>query len=206
MLLTVFGIEPDEAILSVRYNVRPESAEFAAASFKRFGLTDRKVIGINVSPGEGTRFWGTDNYQALIRWLRSSFPDCPVLVLFQPSDMSVAKGITDPFDGVVLSPETRTFDQFAALVERLWILVTPDTSAVHLAAAFSVPSVVLYVQSDKDLRVWEPYGSHSEIVVTDVDDLQTIPVEHVVRAVDRLVKAIKPKHSAGAPSSGPFIP
>lgn len=205
MLLTVFGIDPAEAKLSVHYTILAESGEFAASCFAKNGFENRQVIGINISPGEGTRFWGIENYHALIRWLRSSFTDSPVLILFQPGDRSVAEGITKPFPEVVLSPETRTFDQFAALVGRLWILVTPDTSAVHLAAAFSVPSVVLYVQSDKDLRVWEPYGSLSESVVTDVDDLRTIPVELVVQAVDRLVKAMKSKHPAGLPSSKPLI-
>jgi ADP-heptose:LPS heptosyltransferase len=68
--------------------------------------------------------------------------------------------------------------------------VTPDTSAVHLAAAFNIPSVVLFVQSNKDLRVWEPYGSLSESVITDIDDLETIPLEGVTRAFSRLAKAI----------------
>jgi ADP-heptose:LPS heptosyltransferase len=203
MLLTVFGINPADANLRVRYNVQAESEAFASACFADRGLVDRKVIGINISPGEGTRFWGRDKYQALIKWLQLSFPDSPIVVLFQPSDKLVAEGIANPFPDVVLSPETRTFDQFAALVQRLWTLITPDTSAVHLAAAFFIPSVVLYVQSDKDLRVWEPYGSRSESVVTDVDDLRTISVDSVAQAFGRLVKGDEPNTFAGRRSAKP---
>jgi ADP-heptose:LPS heptosyltransferase len=191
MLLTVFGIDPSTANLKVHYNVQHAGSTLATEFFERAHLTGRQVIGINISPGEGTRFWGTANYQALIQWLRFSFKNSPILILFQPADKAVAEEIARPFPEVVLSPETRTFDQFASLVEQVWTLVTPDTSAVHLAAAFAIPSVVLFVQSNKDLRVWEPYGSLSESVITEVDDLRSIPVEEVTQAFSRLSKAIE---------------
>jgi len=186
-LLTVFGIERETMDLKVRYNVLEESKQLASRFLKAKSIQDNQTIGVNISPGEGTRFWGTERYQGLIRWLRSERPGNPVLVLYQPSDKAVAESITLPFPDVFLSPVTATFDQFAALVQQLWVLITPDTSAVHLAAAFSIPAIVLYVQSDKDLRIWEPYGSLSETLVTDVDDLRTIPVEQVVQACRRLM-------------------
>jgi ADP-heptose:LPS heptosyltransferase len=68
------------------------------------------------------------------------------------------------------------------------LLVSPDTSAIHLASAFHIPAVVLYVQSDKDLSIWEPYGSDYEVVVTDVDDLTTIPVKDVHAAFIKLIE------------------
>ena len=180
-LLTVFGIARESMTLRVHYNILDESGAFASQFLKSQSLHESRLIGVNISPGEGTRFWGTEHYQALIRWLRSQWPENPVMVLYQPSDREVAESIVRPFPDVFLSPETKTFDQFAAFVQRLWMLITPDTSAVHLAAAFNIPSVVLYVQSDKDLRVWEPYGSVSATLVADVDDLRAIPVEQVTQ-------------------------
>ncbi|HCA80562.1 MAG TPA: hypothetical protein DEP53_12600 [Bacteroidetes bacterium] len=205
MLLTVFGIDPADADMNVHYSVLDENKRFAAETFAKAGLAGKQVVGINISPGEGTRFWGTENYQALIRWLRSAFQDSPILLLFQPSDKAVAEGIAKPLPEVILSPETRTFDEFSGLIENLWILITPDTSAVHLAAAFSIPSVVLYVQSNKDLRVWEPYGSRSETVVTEVDDLRTISVESVTQAVERLTMIAATKARIGRHPAGPSV-
>jgi ADP-heptose:LPS heptosyltransferase len=190
MLLTVFGIQRSGAALRMRYNVLPESRSFASEFFERNGLGNLRTVGINISPGEGTRFWGRGHYQDLIRWIKRSFGEYRIVVLCRPSDASVARAIAEPFPDAVLSPETPTFDHFAALIQHLSILVTPDTSAVHLAAAFNIPSVVLFVQSNKDLRVWEPYGSLSESVITDIDDLETIPLEGVTRAFSRLAKAI----------------
>ncbi len=190
MLLTVFGIDPKEIEFKVHYNARPENIQFARRFIADSGLEKDNIIGINISPGKGTRFWGVDNYQGLIRWLRTEHRDNPLVVLYQPSDKGVALQIVKPFSDVLVSPETKTFDQFAALAQTLWVLVTPDTSAVHLAAAFSIPSVVLYVQSKKDLRIWEPYGSLSETLVTGVDDLRTIELEDVIHALRRLISSL----------------
>jgi ADP-heptose:LPS heptosyltransferase len=189
-LLTVFDIDPDTVDLIVRYNVLEESREFASGYLEKCQIKGKRLVGINISPGEGTRFWGVENFQAFIRWLRTEHREDSLLVLYQPVDKAVAQAIVQPFEDVLLSPETTTFDQFAALVQRLWVLVTPDTSAVHLAAAFSIPSVVLYVQSNKDLRIWEPYGSLTESLVSNVDDLQTISLDQVVQAFRQLLKTL----------------
>jgi ADP-heptose:LPS heptosyltransferase len=196
MLLTVFGIGRDDLTLKVCYNVSSASKEFADGLLTEHKLLGRTLVGINISPGEGTRFWGVENYQALIRWLHKEHGGFPIMVLYQPSDVSVAEIIAQPFPEIVLSPETKTFDQFAALVQVLGILITPDTSAVHLAAAFSIPSVVMYVQSNKELRIWEPYGSPSETIVTDVDDLRRIPQTAVFQAVERLMSLELPSANA----------
>lgn len=199
MLLTVFGIDPKGIEVKVHYNVKPESEQFAARFLADCGVEKGRFIGVNISPGKGTRFWGIENYRSFIRWLIAEHRENPPVILYQPADKAVAQKIVEPFSDVRISPETTTFDQFAALVKSLRILVTPDTSAVHLAAAFEIPSVVLYVQSNKDLRIWEPYGSISETVVTGVDDLRTITLDEVVRAMNNLFSSLcssSPRHPA----------
>ena len=186
-LLTVFEIPPRSTELKIWYRVKEESHSAALQFLSDQSLKPKEVLGLNISPGRGTRFWGVENYQKLLRWLCDTYPALPILVLSQPADREVAESIVRPFAQVCLSGVTETFDQFAALVEQLRILITPDTSAVHLAAAFSIPAVVLYVQSDKSLRIWEPYGSVSETLVTDVDDLKTISADEVIRAVSKLL-------------------
>jgi ADP-heptose:LPS heptosyltransferase len=192
MFLTVFGIQSEKEELRVRYVVSSESEAAVRAFFKEHRLEGRSPIGLNISPGTGVRFWGVPNFQELICDLSLNFPECPLMILYQPADRRLAERVTAPFQTVLLSPETKTFDAFAAFVKSLRLLVTPDTSAVHLAAAFSIPSVVLYVQSNKDLRIWEPYGSESETLVTDVDDLTTIPPADVFAAIVRLLPQKRP--------------
>jgi ADP-heptose:LPS heptosyltransferase len=186
-LLIPFHIDPKAEILSARYFTSRESDDFAERFLSSNILCQRPLIGINISAGGEVRFWGIEHYRELLSFVTDRYPElCPV-VLYQPSDNEKAQKICDGNKNVVLSSLTNTFDQFAAIIKRLTFLVSPDTSAIHLASAFNIPAVVLYVQSNKALRIWEPYGIEYEVVITDVDDLSTIPVRDVQAALKKLI-------------------
>jgi hypothetical protein len=45
----------------------------------------------------------------------------------------------------------------------------------------------MYVQSNKELRIWDPYGSPSRVLVADVDDLRVISTESVFKVAMELL-------------------
>jgi len=187
-LLTPFHIDPHAEKLSVRYFTSTDSDEFAERFLSAHQLGKQRLVGINISAGGAVRFWGVENYRTLLSFLREKYPRLFPILLYQPSDEEKALKIAGDVQNVIISPVTKTFDQFAAIIKRLTFLISPDTSAIHLASAFGIPSVVLYVQSDKSLRIWEPYGAEHEVVVTDVDNLSTIPVTDVEAAFTKLIE------------------
>jgi ADP-heptose:LPS heptosyltransferase len=173
--------------------VAPESERFAARALEELGLATRPLIGVNISAGSAARDWGVGNFRTLLAGVARDHPSMALLLLYRPSDRARAEAIAAGIDGVSISPVTHSFDHFAALIRKLRLLVTPDTSAVHLAAAFGVPAAVLYVQSDPDLCVWEPYATRCAIHVTDVDDLTTILPDAVIASVARLLRGEPPE-------------
>jgi heptosyltransferase III len=186
-LLTPFQINPQSEEFKVRYCTSSGSDEYVESFLSERNLLTTPLIGVNISAGTDARFWGIENFASLLNHITEIYREYRVLVLYQPSDEARARSIAESNTKVILSPVTSTFDQFAAVVKRLSILITPDTSAVHLASAFGILAVVLYVQSDKKLRVWEPYGIDHEAIITDVDDLTTIPVTHVQEGLRKLL-------------------
>ena len=202
-LLIPFGIDPETERIAIRYHPSRESEGFADQTLDALNPGGRPVIGVNLSAGGEVRYWGTDHFIQFTRLLLTKYPEYAVLLLYKPAYFERAKTIAGSASGVLLSPVTKSFDQFAALIRRLSLLITPDTSAVHLASAFHIPAVVLYVQSDKGLRIWEPYGTEYETLVTDVDDLRTIPVADVATATEKLLQRVaratnsNPRSTAG---------
>jgi ADP-heptose:LPS heptosyltransferase len=190
-LLHPFGIEPEKENLRIRYFVSQESMDRARSILDNYGISGAPIIGINISAGDEVRFWGVDNFRTLIGSIQSKVGDYRILVLFKPTHESTARSIAKDLSGVFLSPVTQSFDEFAALIKHLHVLITPDTSAAHIAAAFQIPAVVMYVQSNKDLRIWEPYGSPHEVLVADVDDLTVISPRAVFESVERLLRRTK---------------
>jgi len=196
-LLIPFNIDPRTEIFAVRYYTSFESEEFVDRFMRKNNIFSHPIIGVNISAGGDVRFWGVENFKGLLNHLRNIYPEYMSLLLYQPSDERRAQMIAESNQRVVLSPVTSSFDQFAAFVKRLSFLVTPDTAAVHLASAFKVGAVVLYVQSNKALRIWEPYGTDYECIVTDVDDLSMIPITQVQDALERLIRRSHKKAEIG---------
>jgi len=186
-LLEPFGIDPAREDLRIRYVVSTDSKKFAKQTLKEHGIVSARKIAINISAGHDVRFWGVDNFRALITLVQKRFRHHAILLLSKPSHRQEAEQIASGFTQVYLSPTTQSFDQFAALIAEVNLLITPDTSAVHLAAAFGIPCVAMYVQSDKNLKVWDPYKSSSEILVADVDNLRVISPNEVFVAAQRLL-------------------
>jgi ADP-heptose:LPS heptosyltransferase len=187
-LLIPFNIHPSSEQIFVRYCTSPESDQFADQFLQKNGLLGHQIIGVNISAGGEVRFWGVENFQKLLKYIREAYPEYKTLLLYKPSYARRAQKIVEFLPNVILSPVTSSFDQFAALVKRLSFLVTPDTSAVHLASAFKIGAVVLYVQSNKALRIWEPYNTDFEAVITDIDDLSMIPVASVQESLKKLIE------------------
>jgi ADP-heptose:LPS heptosyltransferase len=201
-LLVPFGIDPTDEDLRIRYNVTEHARKFSERVFQDNGIFPAKTMGINISAGHDVRFWGVENFRTLITLFQKKYPTHAILLLSKPSHRTLSEKIVSGFLHVVLAPLTNSFDEFAGLIKTLSLLVTPDTSAVHLAAAFSIPSVVMYVQSDKNLRIWDPYKSRSESLIADVDDLRAISPEDVFQAVQRLMsKRRRANHRSITPAA-----
>ena len=197
-LLRPLGVDTSSHSLRIRYNPANSSKEFAELFWTSQLLASKTVIGVNISSGNATRFWGIDRFRDFISLVMNQYPDAHILILYHLRDKYNAEKIAAGSLRTWISPTTASFDQFASLLQRLSVLVTPDTSAVHLAAAFTIPSVVLYVQSNKDLRIWEPYQTPTESLIADVDDLTTIQANEVFSAFQRLTAKHLPtlKHSS----------
>lgn len=189
-ILKVFKIDPQVEDLRVNYDISPENVKEAERDLSPYKEKYSRIIGINISAGSENRFWGINNYRSLIEKLREFDEQAGVVILFKSVDEEKAREITNNYNFAHLVP-TATFDYFAGILSKLDFLITPDTSAVHLASAFRIPSVVLYVQSNKDLRVWDPYKSPAKCVVTATDELRTIPIDDVYHAFKELYVDMK---------------
>jgi len=190
-LLDVFGIVSEREHLSIHYQTADHSDETIKTFLGKSCRGVEHLIGVNISAGSDSRFWGVRQYRSLISEMIAHYQESRTILLYKPSDLPRARLIAEGLHGVILAPEM-TFDEYASMIKQLWLLITPDTSAVHLAAAFRIPSVVLYVQANPDLRIWEPYGTDYEAVVTTGETLEGLDPAQVFGAVRNLVERMRP--------------
>ncbi|MGH7618855.1 MAG: glycosyltransferase family 9 protein [Gemmatimonadaceae bacterium] len=145
---------------------------------------------VNVSAGSSERRWPDERYSAVIRHIVERHSGAVVRVIASPSDASRATAIATAIardvpggDGAfVATPRLR---DAIALVATADFVFTPDTSIAHAASAFTRPAVAIYARGKKS--DWALYGTLGESIEHSEPDLSGLPLEPVLRAVDRVL-------------------
>ena len=162
------------------YNPKKESLEVVDFFLRENRQSGKPVVGINISAGSDARFWGIEKYKTIIEHISSTF-DVNLILLRAPDDKEKAAQIANENVNIF---NDKSFDQFAAMISKLDILISPDTSAVHLAAAFGVPVFGLYVHYKTDDVIWYPFNVKYEAVITRDPNLSSISTEEVIEKLD----------------------
>lgn len=142
------------------------------------------IVALNIS-GSGTeKFFGVESYVEVARLLRAA----GITSVFgaAPGDAAFLEAIATG-SGCPALPITRSLAEFAALLEHADLIVTPDTSIVHIAAALGKPTVVMVTSSENGLA-WRPWGV-PHAVVTGNGTVTSIGPDQLAVSIISLVSA-----------------
>lgn len=129
------------------------------------------AVGFNLSAGKTTRQWAGEKSRELITSILDYFPESRVILITAPSDRPRGEELERLFDQrVVQVPPELSITEVSAIISRIDLLITPDTSLVHIARSFKVPVVGMYPRPQWNLERWRPYGQQSGVVLSNNDD------------------------------------
>lgn len=176
--LSDIGFNCENALVKPFFYTGKKEEEAVADSLKKFG--NRKIIALNISAGAEIRFWKTENWIELIKRISSSHPDYVFVLLAVKENAKEASEIFDAVDKEkIIRPELTTFQYFAAFIKYSYMLISPDTSAVHTAAAFKIPVIALYPKSDWNFASWRPYKTLKRAIHSGTVDINSISIVEV---------------------------
>ncbi|MCX6139567.1 MAG: glycosyltransferase family 9 protein [Candidatus Kapabacteria bacterium] len=182
-LLWPLNVDPATHDLHLEYPLTDaERAE--ARRTVREPSSKKKIFGINISGSDVSRMYSEAGIIELIEHCKKHHPDTEAIVLCAKQHQEMQERIAQATGSKAIAP-TPSFHSWAAIVSELDALFTPDTSSVHLAAAFQKPSVVLFVHDRIDLMPWYPYLTTCYPVETTSGTIDQIPIAEVIQAVDR---------------------
>ena len=152
---------------------------------KRYALHDTQTILLNVSAGDTSRLWEKEKWTEVARYcLRKGFR---VLLSFQPSDKTTARHIHKKQPEAYLF-HSKSIREMIAFVPLVRMLITPDTSIVHIASAFNVPQIALFPAVEWNLNKFRPLSDSSIVLQPkESEAVAAIPVENVVKAIDKIL-------------------
>lgn len=194
-LLEAFNIDSNSVDSYAAPYLKNEDKEKAASFINQLTNNNSNIlkIGYNLSAGSPTRIWGEQKAVRLIERILNSYPESLIILFTVPPERQRALELQQRLDGKVkLIPNNLSLTQAAAIIKYLDILITPDTSLVHIARAFKVPVVGLYSRFMKNFLLWRPYGQQVGAVVSQNDDnIFDISVEQVYEAFIQVIKGWK---------------
>jgi ADP-heptose:LPS heptosyltransferase len=187
-LLLAFGLDPAKLDLSLEYHLTDNDKKRAV---DLLGKKSNKLrLGINLSGSNDSKYWGRQNYIDFINSISDYCGDLDI-VLFamkQHSNdvaeiLSAAKSRQAPFVDSV--------HEYALMLSTCDYLLTPDTSAVHFAAAFKIPSIVMYSipEIGNNRKPWLPYKNKHVAILTSSENIADISPDKVTEAVKDLIKS-----------------
>ena len=187
--LIFFGIKPS----SNKYDFFLSNIERDKAKSFVLSMGNKIKIGINIEGSFPEKSIQKKELEQICRGLYSYCSNIKIVILASPNQiLKKNKMISElGLDYVIPSYTTETIIDAAAIVEQLDLIITPDTSIVHIASSFDKPVVSIHENNKDSFRLWSPsstlsktifatsrYGlvdySVNDIVKSAVDILQTI--------------------------------
>ncbi len=142
---------------------------------------EQKLIGFNLSARGENRNWGYEKSKELISKILESNDNCTIILITAPNERFKADRIEKQFDKHVIQiPPNSSLTEASALISKLDMLISPDTSLVHIGRSVRIPVIGLYTAYKKVYRQWRPFNQEDGLVLSyGGDDVFNITVEQV---------------------------
>lgn len=162
------------------------------AAHSSWTLATTYRLGVNISGSDVDRMYPEEQMIAALRSVANTYANeisngtLTIAIMSAPHHHAIAMRIADAIGATCLDPMP-SFRDFAQAIGSCDMFMTPDTSAVHVAAAWNVPSVVLFAQDDRKLLPWYPYNTKNWSCIAHNAPLAAIATEDVAAAVTAMI-------------------
>ncbi len=191
-IISPLGIEEKE--YSLYYYISPDSISYVESWFVKNNLNSDVIC---FSPGSPVKKkqWDLDSYaktaDMIIRDLK-----IPVVFLWAPNELDdVNTIIAGMKEKPILAPPT-TFNQAAAFLQKVTLLICNDGGLNHLSVATNTPALAIFGNTNPDF--WSPQGvfdNHFHIFNPDfqrmTDSTFGITSEQVLKKVETILQKLK---------------
>ena len=182
-IATALGAQLNESDYLYRLNPSSEQMEWADTYVKQ-GFN----VGINLFGSRPNMRLKKDDCIEVCQQILMNKPDAHILLLSTHQTFSEMEEIRQKLknDHVVTVLPKDNIMFVAGLIRRLDLLISPDTSLVHIACAFKIPLVAIYVNSPALFAHWHPKhptGCFKVIFSTEEKSLQGYSREALKQAV-----------------------
>ncbi len=178
-LLRPFGIDPDNISLQPKLKASSNN-------------TIEGRIGLVISAGAVNRYIPVKTNAEIAEGMISGGYASEVMILFHPKDKKLADDIISRTSDsrIKLAAATDNFSEYAAQIRSCEVIISPDTSALHLCSAYGIPVLGLYAPFPPELHYWTPIGVPYEMIISE-PSLESLQANNVIEHLKELVEKVR---------------
>jgi len=169
-VLEPFGISYKKSDCFAPPYIDEKTEQKANSIFEQLNLGKEKsyIVGYNLSAGSSERQVSFDVSTNLIKKLLHLKNNICIIIFAIGKDRDSANKITDLFpENVKIIPDGLTLIEASAVIKKLDMFITPDTSLVHIARSFKIPVVALYRRYLDNYKIWYPFDQPCGVVLSN---------------------------------------
>ncbi len=182
-LLPAFGFDKNDADGFAPPYIDEKSETKVFEFFDELGIdsTNDFVIGMNLSARGANREWGLEKSKLFLERILREFRDAKIILITAPNKRADGDRLQTMLNNAVYQvPPNSSLIEVTVIIARLDILISPDTSLVHIARSLKKPVVGLYPEYRKVYRQWMPYRQPDGLVLSyEGDTVFGIKVDEV---------------------------
>ena len=185
--LSPFGVSPK----SKQYDLFCTDQQKRKAVDFLLQFQKKIIIGINLEGAVKGKKITSDKLEEICHGIYHFNKDVQIILLSSPkiykNIVRLSQKMNLPY--VVPSYKTASVLDVAALIQNLQLIITPDTSIVHIASAFNVPIVSIHEKNKDSYRLFAPKSEHSKTVFSEFSDrLEGYNIDNIIRDSMDLLK------------------
>jgi ADP-heptose:LPS heptosyltransferase len=178
---------------SANYENQKPIIRIPEAKKKKYGSSiNYKIIAFNISAGNITRIWQKENWLKLINEINKLHPEFEFIMIYMDREKAIVKYITDNYkDKNLIYFSSKDIIEISDLISNVNLVITPDTSLVHIASAFNIPIIALYPNVKWNYERFSPKSDIQEVIISDSEkDIFNIKTEEVLSKFTKIIRRI----------------
>jgi ADP-heptose:LPS heptosyltransferase len=188
--LSFFGIEPS----SVNYDFFVDRIDRKKAKSFLAPFNNKLKIGLNIEGSFPEKSIQKRELKNICNGLYNKFKNIKIIILASPKQLQEKKKIISELnlDFVIPSYRTKTITEVGALIEQLDLIITPDTSIVHIASSFDKPVISIHENNKDSFRLWSPTSTLSNTIFASSSyGLVDYSVDDIINSASDFLKIIE---------------
>ena len=163
-----------------------------AKNFIKNTSSEKIKIGINLEGYSHNGEINPDNLRAICQGIYQKNAKILIIILSKPGDEGKIEKLIKYMELNYVVSSYFSILEVSALISELDLVISPDTSIIHIASAFNIPSVSIYTANKNNYRLWAPKSLLNKSVFSnDKETIQGYSVYDVVQSSLELIKEIE---------------